>query len=75
MTALAYKPEPSARAWHELSQRAQPTNVAEMEAAKQLHSRKGGEYLDALNEVRRQQYDPDPPTPDEVAAAFRFKYF
>ena len=72
MTALTHRREPSARAWHEFSQRAQPVDVAEMQAAMRLASQKNVDYLDALKEVR--QYDPDPPTPAEVAEAFRFKY-
>ena len=54
MNVVAYKPEPSARAWHELSQRAQPTNVAEMQDAMRLASRENIDYCDALDEVRRQ---------------------
>ena len=43
MTALAYKPEPSARA-----------DTDEMRAAMFLASEKGCDYCDALDEVRRQ---------------------
>jgi hypothetical protein len=59
MTALAYKPEPSARAWHELSQRAQPTNVAEMQAAMRLASQEGIDYCDAVERVRAGEVDSD----------------
>ena len=61
MTALAYRPEPSARA-----------DTDEMREAMLLASKLGIHYTDALNKVR--QYDPNPPTPAEVAEAFRFKY-
>lgn len=64
MTALSHRPEPSARA-----------DTDEMRAAMFLQSKEGIDYCEALNEVRRQQYDPNPPTPSEVAQAFRFKYF
>lgn len=60
-----------AQAWHEVS-RAQPTNVNEMQAAMRLASQEGIDYCDALKRV--QEYDPNPPTPAEVAEAFRFKY-
>ena len=54
MTALAYRPEPSARAWHEFSQRAQPTNVSEMQAAMRRASHDGIDYLEALALVREE---------------------
>lgn len=60
-----------AQAWREVS-RAQPTDVNEMQAAMRLASKEGIDYCDALKRV--QEYDPDPPTPAEVAEAFRFKY-
>ena len=52
MTAIAYRPEPSARAWHEFSQRAQPVDVAEMQAAMRLASQEGIDYCDAVERVR-----------------------
>ena len=61
MTALAYRPEPSARA-----------DTDEMREAMFLASQEGIDYCDALKRV--QEYDPNPPTPAEVAEAFRFKY-
>ena len=54
MTPLAYQPEPSARAWHEFSRRAQPTNVSEMQAAMRRASKDGIDYLDALAKVREE---------------------
>ena len=62
-----------AQAWHEVS-RAQPTDVAVMEAAKRIASKEGIDYLDAKDRVLAAEYDPNPPTPAEVAEAFRFKY-
>lgn len=56
MTALTHRREPSARAWHEFSQRAQPTDVAEMEAAKILASKEGIHYSDAVERVRGEMY-------------------
>ena len=52
MTALAYRPEPSARAWHEFSQRAQPVDVAEMQDAMFLASKLGIDYSEAVEHIR-----------------------
>lgn len=60
-----------AQAWQEQA-RVPPTDVAEMQAAMRLTSQEGIDYCDALKRV--QEYDPNPPTPAEVAEAFRFKY-
>jgi len=56
MTPLAYQPEPSARAWHEFSQRAQPVDVAEMQEAMFLASKEGIHYSDAVERVRGERY-------------------
>ena len=56
MTPLAYQPEPSARAWHEFSQRAQPTDVVVMEAAKRIASQEGIDYMDAKDRVQSEMY-------------------
>lgn len=52
MTPLAYQPEPSARAWHEFSQRAQPVDVAEMQDAMFLASKLGIDYSEAVEHIR-----------------------
>ena len=52
MSALAYRPEPSARAWHEFSQRAQPVDVAEMQDAMFLASKLGIDYSEAVEHIR-----------------------
>ena len=61
-----------AQAWQEQA-RVPPTDVAEMQAAMRLASKEGIHYSDAVERVRA-EYDPNPPTPAEVAEAFRFKY-
>ena len=59
---MDYRREPSARA-----------DTDEMRAAMFLASKEGIHYSDAVERVRA-EYDPNPPTPAEVAEAFRFKY-
>lgn len=52
MTALTHRREPSARAWHEFSQRAQPTDVSEMQEAMFLASKLGIDYSEAVEHIR-----------------------
>ena len=52
MPPLAYQPEPSARAWHEFSQRAQSVDVAEMQEAMFLASKLGIHYSEAVEHIR-----------------------
>lgn len=56
MNAVAYRPEPSARAWHEFSQRAQLVDVAVMEEAKRIASKEGIDYMDAKDRVLCEMY-------------------
>ena len=60
-----------AQAWHRLS-RVSPVLPAETDEAARIVSRERIPFSEAL--ARVQQYDPNPPTPEEVAEAFRFKY-
>ena len=76
MTALTHRREPSARAWHEFSQRAQSVLPAESDEATRIVSKERIPFSVALERVQARRYamEQGPQSNEEATEAFRFKY-